>query len=93
MKMSSGNLKTIIPNDTLEVTKACLQIADLTRVDSLSKIYSENRFAIVNNYLKSVNDSTAIRSSIANPKAPKNAGSLPLFEVKYTMSEDAGEEE
>ncbi len=86
-------VKIIIPNDTLEVTKACLQIADLTRVDSLSKIYSENRFAIVNNYLKSVNDSTAIRSSIANPKAPKNAGSLPLFEVKYTMSEEAEEEE
>lgn len=86
-------VKSIVPNDTLEVTKACLQIADITMVDSLAKIYSESRYAIVNNYLKSVNDSTAIRSSIANPKAPKNAGSLPLFEVKYTMSEEAEEKE
>lgn len=81
-------VKTIIPNDSLEVTKACLQIADITLVDSLAKLFTDRRYANINNYLHSVNDSTAIRTSVSNPKAPKNAGSLPIFEAKYTMNEE-----
>lgn len=86
-------VKTKLPIDTLEVTKVCLQIADITITDSLAKMYSESRFAILNDYLHSVNDSTSIRCSIANPKAPKNGGSKPLFEVKYTMSKEETDEE
>ena len=85
-------VKTIIPDDSLAVTKACLQIADMVMVDSLTLLFSERRNTIINNYLNSINDSTIIRSSIANPKAPKNAGSKPLFEVKYTMSEESEDE-
>jgi hypothetical protein len=81
-------VKTKAPNDTLEIAKACLQIVDIAMVDSIAKLYAERRYAIVNNYLNSVYDSTNIRSSVANPKAPKNTGSKPLFEVKYTMSEE-----
>jgi len=81
-------VKTIVPNDTLDVIKACLQIADRTMVDSLARLFSDRRYAIINNYLFSVNDSTMIRSSISNPNAPKNAGSKPLFEIKYTMKEE-----
>jgi len=81
-------VKTLLPNDTLEVTKACLQIADISLVDSLAKLFSDSRYTTINNYLLSVNDSTTIRSSISNPNAPKNAGSKPLFEIKYSMSEE-----
>ncbi|MCD4732444.1 MAG: hypothetical protein K8R74_17715, partial [Bacteroidales bacterium] len=81
-------VKIKVPNDTLEVTKACLQIADQIMVDSIAKLFSERRYSIINDYLHSVNDSTTIRSSVANPKSPKNAGSKPLFEVKYTMTEE-----
>lgn len=85
-------VKLKVPNDSLEVTKACFQIADINLVDSLTLLFSEKRNAMIHKYLHSVNDSTNIRSSIANPKAPKNAGSKPLFEVKYTMSEESEDE-
>lgn len=86
-------VRTLVPNDSLEVTKACLQIADITMIDSLTKFYTDRRYAIINNYLHSVNDSTTIRSSVSDPQAPKNAGSLPIFEVKYTMSEEEADDE
>jgi len=86
-------VKIKVPNDTLEVTKACLQIADQIMVDSIAKLFSERRYSIINDYLYSINDSTTIRSSVSNPKAPKNAGSKPLFEVKYTMTEEESSDE
>jgi hypothetical protein len=81
-------VKTIVPNDTLEVTKACLQIAGQTMVDSLARLFSDRRYAIINNYLFTANDSTMIRNSVSNPNAPKNVGSKPIFEVKYSMKEE-----
>lgn len=81
-------VQTIVPNDTLEVTKACLQIAGQTMVDSLAKVFADKRYSIINSYLFKANDSTMIRNSVSNSNAPKNVGSKPIFEVKYTMKEE-----
>lgn len=81
-------IHTKLPDDTLELKKTCLRIADPVLVDSLAKVFADKRYSVVNNYLSVANDSTMIRSSVSNPKAPKNGGSKPIFEVKYTMKEE-----
>ncbi len=86
-------VKIIVPNDTIEVTKACLQIAGQTMVDSLAKVFADKRYSIINSYLFKTNDSTMIRSSVSNPNTPKNVGSKPIFEVKYSMKEEESVDE
>lgn len=62
------------------------------KVDSLATLFAETRRQQIRNYLHMKNDSTQIRIIIPDPRSPKNVGSLPIFEVKYSM-ERAEEEE
>lgn len=75
--------------DTLDVRTACMQLADRVALDSLVNFYSRVRKEQIEHYLTSLNDSTLIFTSVSNPDAPKNAGSLPMFEVKYSMMREA----
>ena len=76
-----------VPNDTLEASKACLQIANPIVVDSLATLFATTRLKSVANYLQIKSDSTIITSRFSSKKTLKHAGSNPRFEVKYTMSE------
>jgi len=57
-------------------------------IDSLVIIFNQKRVSLVNDYLNSVNDSTLIFTSYSNPEAPGNYGSIPRFEVKYSLKEN-----
>jgi hypothetical protein len=53
----------------------------------LAEAYALTRMKLVDGYLKSMSDSTAIAISRAHPDAPGNVGSIPRFEVNYSMQE------
>ena len=55
-------------------------------------MFREKRISLVNEYLNLENDSTLIFTSFSNPEAPGNIGSIPRFEVKYSMTENQIEE-
>ena len=75
-------------NDTLSLEEACLNLSDQLMLDSLVGLYGKTRFDIINRYLRQQNDSTLIQLSMSNPKAPKNVGSNPVFEVKYGILQE-----
>lgn len=78
-------LKTILAIDTLDIQSAAMQMADPLVLDSIVNFYTIVREDQIKKYLLSVNDSTQIFTTISNQHAPKNLGSLPMFEVKYSM--------
>ena len=53
----------------------------------LAGLFKQKRVSLVSDYLKIMNDSTGIVTSISHPEAPGNVGSIPRFEVEYSMSE------
>ena len=58
-------------------------------IDSLTTIFKQRRVSLVNDYLSFNNDSTLIFTSFSDPGAPGNMGSIPRFEVKYSMKEES----
>lgn len=53
----------------------------------LAELFKQKRMSLVNDYLKTMNDSTKIFTSQSHPEAPGNLGSTPKFEVDYSMRE------
>jgi len=78
-------LREVTKNDTLSILDASVAVADPIMIDSIADMFAKKRIDIINQYLMKIGDSTAIRTSIPNPEAPKNIGSKPVFEVKYSM--------
>ena len=81
-------LKEKTKADSLDIVEASKTIVPATIIDSLSILFAQTRKNSLEKYLHSVNDSTQIRFNISDPKSPKNVGSLPQFETKYSMSEE-----
>jgi hypothetical protein len=73
--------------DTLDLENSCMKLVEASVLDSVSSFLMDKRIALLNYYLKSTNDSTAIHISIPDPDSPKNVGSKPQFEVKYSMKD------
>jgi len=82
-----------IESDSLDLNKACMTLADQATVDSLALMFEHVREANINKYLQSFNNSTQIITRISNPNAPKNIGSFPVFEVKYSMKSEQAEQQ
>jgi len=59
-------------------------------LDSIVNLNTTVRKEQIEKYLFSKNDSTGIYTTISNKDAPKNTGSFPMFEVKYSIK---GQEE
>ncbi|MEZ5199420.1 MAG: hypothetical protein R2764_24470 [Bacteroidales bacterium] len=78
-------------SDSLAIGKACLSIAEPLWIDSIANLYAKTRRQNIERYLKELNDSTQIKVSVSNPDAPKNMGSPPVFEVKYSMKKEGTE--
>ena len=81
-----------VQSDSIDLTLACLELTDKVVIDSLAAIFKEKRISLVNDYLMFANDSTCIFTSFSNSEAPGNIGSIPRFEVKYSMTDIQTEE-
>lgn len=81
-------LKEKTKADSLDIVEASKTIVPATIIDSLSILFAQTRKNSLEKYLHSVNDSTQIRFNLSDSKSPKNVGSLPQFETKYSMSEE-----
>ena len=76
-----------VGSDTLNLLSACTLLSDKNVIDSLYIQLNQKRLESLRNYLENKNDSTEILIIASDPKAPKNIGSKPRFEVKYGMKE------
>jgi hypothetical protein len=63
-------------------------IVDEEAVRQYVELLSASRVKILEKYLRSVNDSTRVIVSIANPQDPKNLGTRPVFRINYSMKEE-----
>jgi hypothetical protein len=77
-----------VASDSMDLGKACLQIADMNIVDSIANQYNQFRVSSLQDYLITVNDSTEIKVFLSKPEAPKNISSKPIFDIKYGMKEE-----
>ena len=75
--------------DSIDYNMACLVIATPRLVDSLSIIYTDLRLSAITNYLITTNDSTSIKVVLADPEAPENTGSKPVFKIVYSMVDES----
>ena len=75
--------KTGVDSPNLKQTQTLA--IDQPRIDSLITLYAQTRKSSIENYLYSKNDSTQIQFTIPDERSPKNVGSFPHFEVKYSM--------
>jgi hypothetical protein len=57
------------------------------KMDSIYNVYSNKRFDKINSYLHLQNDSTQISIQPYNASSPKNVGSIPMFEMKYSVED------
>jgi hypothetical protein len=86
-------LKLKTEADSIDIGDASMKIIPATTLDSLSTSFKQSRRKSIENYLNSVSDSTEIKVFIPDPKSPKNVGSVPQFEVKYSMKGTSPDEE
>jgi len=77
-----------VKSDTMDMLKACRQLVEKSKIDSLFDQYNRERISDIEHYLTRANDSTEIVVIREKPDAPKNLGSKPIFDVKYGMKEE-----
>gem|GEM_PF-566002 len=78
-------LKDQTKSDSLSVAEASKVIVTTNALDSIAELFVQKRMNLINGYLKTLNDSTKIRTFIPNADSPRNVGSKPLFDVKYSI--------
>lgn len=69
----------------LKIELAYFNDVEQEKVDSLATPFAETRRQQIDRYLHEQNDSTRVRIIEPDPRSPKNVGSLPRFEMKYSM--------
>lgn len=69
--------------DSLDLARSCSE---------LTEYFSLTRMKLVDSYLKTAKDSTRLLISRPHGDAPGNMGSIPRFEVKYSMEEYKSED-
>ncbi|MBE0636905.1 MAG: DUF748 domain-containing protein [Bacteroidales bacterium] len=81
-------LKVEAKSDSLEILDASKVIIPATALDSLADLFANTRRNSLENYLRATSDSTQIQFINPDPRSPKNVGSFPQFEIKYSMSSE-----
>jgi hypothetical protein len=61
---------------------------EILQADSVVALYSDLRIRKLEEYLRSMNDSTQIRILRSNEQDPKNANSRPRFEAAFSMKDE-----
>ena len=79
-----------IAGDSLEIEKAIMKLANPIEIDSLSSRFNRARINSAKEYLKTANDSTQIIIRTADAKEPLNTGSMPVFQLEYSMLDENG---
>jgi hypothetical protein len=79
-------LKEKTKADSVDIVEASRVLVPVTTIDSLAGLYEMTRKSSIEKYLNQVNDSTQIKFLIPDPQSPKNVGSFPQFELKYSMA-------
>jgi len=74
--------------DSIRIPDLSIQLIPLVTLDSMVVLYENKRRAGLEKYLHAASDSTKIIFSIGDLKSPKNVGSNPQYEVKYSMSSE-----
>ena len=82
-------LKEKTKADSVDIVEASRALVPVTAIDSLAELYAMTRKSSIEKYLHQVNDSTQIKFLIPDPESPKNVGSFPQYEVKYSMAVEA----
>lgn len=75
-------------SDSLDVAAASKMIIPAATIDSLANLFANTRRSSIENYLRATSDSTQIHVIIPDPRSPKNVGSFPQFEAKYSMTSE-----
>ncbi|WP_019668297.1 DUF748 domain-containing protein [Eudoraea adriatica] len=79
-----------IDGDSLDLNQAIMQLANPIEMDSLSNRFNRARMNSATEYLKTANDSTQIIIRTADSKEPLNKGSMPVFQLEYSMLDENG---
>jgi hypothetical protein len=85
-------LKEKTGSDSLNILEASKFLIPISRLDSIQGLYGQVRKTNLENYLKGLNPNTQIQFVEYDPESPKNLGSIPLFETKYSLSDKKLEE-
>ena len=78
-------LKDQTKSDSISITEASKVIVPNATLDSIAELFAQKRMDLINGYLKTINDSTGIKTFIPSTDSPQNVGSKPLFDVKYSI--------
>ena len=75
-------------NDSIIVSYSSRKLVGKHYLDSLYTNYSTKRIFKIEEYLHQQNDSTQIGIQSYNASSPKNVGSIPMFEMKYSIEDE-----
>lgn len=78
-------LKKETKSDAVDIVLASKTLIPEATIDTISIQLKNTRIERIEQYLSQKSDTTQIKIYIPDPKSPKNVGSEPVFEVKYTM--------
>jgi hypothetical protein len=70
------------------ISSADNKLVEEAEIRARAELLASARKRVLEKYLHSVNDSTSIRFSLSNPDDPKNMGTLPVFRMVYSLSEN-----
>ena len=74
--------------DSLDVLAASKILVPANVIDSLSNQIGQIRKSSLEKYLYGIRETTKIRIVDFDPDSPKNIGSQPIFETKYSLSDE-----
>jgi len=81
-------IKSKTLKDSVNISNDCLSLFGNHKADSIYTIYSQMRMDKLMGYLKLQNESTHIGIQRYNTSSPKNTGSYPVFEMKYSIVDE-----
>jgi hypothetical protein len=74
-------------DDSLSVLQASMRIIPGTTLDSIAEVLASKRKILLEEYIRNANDSSQIKTFVPEAEAPKNMGSKPVFEIKYSLKQ------
>jgi hypothetical protein len=76
-----------LKSDTVTMVFGSMKLIGNSKIDSIQNSFVRKRIRKIEEALHASDDSTKIKVIVPNPQAPENAGSRPVFELKYSMEE------
>lgn len=80
-------LKTSLQKDSIDLFNDCIKIAGVERVDSVSRYRDSLRVKLIEDYMGLKDTISHFNILIPSIESVKNVGSMPVFEIKFSMEE------